>query len=175
MVWIEGFEPERFGVEELKRTGRILPRMEAAENDYRIVRRKMWRDSHDGTYRAARFAQQELSGDGNICLVEADQHDRIRPVKTAEYVEICPAEVARGDGEIRTTTAIEYGEVAPTGAVEHGNICPAGSVERGRIRQAGSIEHGRIRQAGSIEHDRIRPAGSVQRELSCMARFARYA
>lgn len=56
----------RFGVEGLKRTGRILPRMEAAENDYRIVRRKTWRDSHGGSYRAARFAQRELSGDGSI-------------------------------------------------------------------------------------------------------------
>ena len=28
--------------------------------------------------------------------MEADQHGRIRPAKTAEYVEICPAEVARG-------------------------------------------------------------------------------
>ena len=142
MVWIEGFEPERFGVEGLKRTGRILPRMEAAENDYRIVRRKTWRDSRDGTYRAARFAQRELSGDGNICLVEADECVGISPVKTAECVEICSAEVARGDGEIRATTAIEYGR-----------ICPA----------------------GSVDHDRIRPAESVQRELSCMARSARYA
>ena len=58
VVWIEGFELGRFGVEGLKRTGRILPRMEAAENDYRIVRRKTWRDSHDGTYRVTRFAQQ---------------------------------------------------------------------------------------------------------------------
>lgn len=52
----------RFGVAGLKRTGCILPRMEAAENDYRIVRRKTWRDSHDGTYRAARFVQQNPSG-----------------------------------------------------------------------------------------------------------------
>lgn len=52
----------RFGVEGLKLPGCILPRMEAAENDYRIVRRKTWRDSCDGSYRAARFAQREPSG-----------------------------------------------------------------------------------------------------------------
>ena len=95
MVWIEGFKPERFGVEGLKRTGRIPPRMEAAENDYRIVRRKTWRDSRDGTYRAARFAQRELSGDGNICLVEADQHGRIRPAESVQRELSCMARSAR--------------------------------------------------------------------------------
>lgn len=52
----------RFGVAGLKRTGRIPPRMEAAENDHRIVRRKTWRDSCDGTYRVTRFSQREPSG-----------------------------------------------------------------------------------------------------------------
>lgn len=127
--------------------------MEAAENDYRIVRRKTWRDSRDGTYRAARFAQRDPSGDGSICLAEADEHVGIRPAKTAGYVEICKAEVARGDGEIHSTAATEHGRVGPTGAVEHS----------------------KIRLAGSVDHDRIRPAESVQRELSCMARSARYA
>lgn len=85
--------------------------------------------------------------------MEADEHDRIRPVKTADYVEICPAEVVGGGGEIHATAVVEHGEVGPMGA----------------------IEHGRIRQTGSVEHGRIRPAESVQRELSCMARSARYA
>lgn len=55
--------------------------------------------------------------------MEADQHGRIRPAKTAEYVEICPAEVARGDSEIHAAAAVERGKVRPTGSIIHGKIC----------------------------------------------------
>lgn len=94
----------------------------------------------------AGFSRRDLScgkicpagavGSSSICLAEVDEHGGIRPMKTAEYVEICPAEVARGDGEIHSTAATEHGRVGPTGAVEHSKIRLAGSVDHDRIRPA---------------------------------------
>lgn len=50
--------------------------MEAAENDYRTVHRKTWRDSRDGSYRAAVFAKRDpFSG--------IAEHAEIRPAEAA--------------------------------------------------------------------------------------------